>query len=743
MRKALIGWLGVALVCMVPSLHAQVSHGGRPLPLSSLRSSSNELFVTMPSFDLEAQLRLDSLNMIGSGGAFPFAYKFMTDYSPENSGESFTLGDGTKVWRIGIYSPGALSVNLLFSEYELPEGAQLFVYNEDQSQVLGSFNHLNNSENGVLPIAPIRGDRVIVEYQEPAGVSFHARLRLGEVNHAYRELRGAEPSGASGSIAYIPSLTCFDSGDVDYRHMGRSTVLLIVDGIYSCTGVLLNNVSNDGKPYLLTASHCLNNNFKLSNPDYAQIAGTIVSFFNYNSPLCDTLLRGTEELSVASSYYRAVNEMADMALLELAEMPPIYYQPYLAGWRVDGAGSSPYVCVQHPLGADKRVSVANQAIEEYSFVISEMVFYDKAHWRVPEWNVGYTANGSSGSPLFNGEGLVIGSLSGGSSTYQSPVNDYFYRLGAAWDRSKEANRQLACWLDPLSTGNKICEGLDPYLVAPCERLSNVTLSGSREKVECTAYASGSKAPLFGNNGSGVMEYAEEYRPDGRFLLYGAYIVTPAAGSNYRLLDVDITVYSGASRPEELLHVEHFQPSYTNKSLLGDSFVESDKSLNRSQESFVRFERPIEVNGPFYIGYRINSSPADTYFSAYNLPKGATARNSAWARTSSAWVEATNLPSAGFSTALFIDPVIQYIPYVDNESIPVESAPIVVSARRGAVEVFGAQNASYELYSMEGKRMAADKIKTERALLDFSALSSGIYLLRIEGKSGVVSHKVRL
>ena len=45
--------------------------------------------------------------------------------------------------------------------------------------------------------------------------------------------------------------------------------------------------------------------------------------------MCDTPLRGTEELSVASSYYRAVNEMADMALLELAEMPPIYYQPYL------------------------------------------------------------------------------------------------------------------------------------------------------------------------------------------------------------------------------------------------------------------------------------------------------------------------------------------------------------------------------------------------------------------------------
>lgn len=743
MRKALVGWLGVVLMCVVSSLYAQVGHGGRPLPLSLLRSSSSDLFVTMPFFDLEAQLRLDSLNMIGPGGAFPFAYKFMTDYSPNNSGKRFTLADGTSVWRMGIYSPGALSINLLFSEYELPEGAQLFVYNEDQSQILGSFSHLNNSENGVLPIAPIRGDRVIVEYQEPAGVPFHARLRLGEVNHAYRELRGVEPSGTNSSIAYIPPLACFDSNDTNYRRMGRSTVLLIVDGIYSCTGVLLNNVSNDGKPYLLTASHCLNNNFKLANPDYAKIAGTIVSFFNYNSPLCDTPLRGTEELSVASSYYRAVNEMADMALLELAEMPPVYYQPYLAGWRVDGAGSSPYVCVQHSGGADKRVSVSNQSIEESSFVIPEMVFYDKAHWRVPEWNVGYTAKGSSGSPLFNGEGLVIGSLSGGNSTYQSPANDYFYRMGAAWDRSKETSRQLACWLDPLSTGNKICEGLDPYLATPCERLSNVTLSGNRDKVECTAYVSGSKAPLFGNNESGVMEYVEEYRPEGRLLLYGAYIVTPAVGSNYRSLDVDITVYSGTSRPEELLHVEHFQPSYTNKSLLGDSFVESVKSLNRSQESFVRFERPIEVSAPFYIGYRINTSPSDTYFSAYNLPKGATASNSAWARTSSAWVEATNLPSAGFSTALFIDPVVQYIPYVDNESIPAEGSPIVVSARWGSVEVIGARNASYAFYSMGGKRMAAGKIRTERALLDFSALSSGVYLLRIEDKSGVVSHKVRL
>ena len=106
----------------------------------------------------------------------------MTDYRPENSGVRFTLPDGTKVWRLGIRSEGALSLNVMFSEYHLPEGARVFLYNNDQSEVLGSFNHLNNSERSILPVAPIQGDELIIEYQEPmeAGFSRKARGRRGE-----------------------------------------------------------------------------------------------------------------------------------------------------------------------------------------------------------------------------------------------------------------------------------------------------------------------------------------------------------------------------------------------------------------------------------------------------------------------------------------------------------------------------------------------------------------------------------
>ena len=150
MAKFLITYFGLCLFLSV-SVKAQISHGGRPLPLMATKSLTEEMFVTMPPFDLEEQLRLDSLEATDLRSAFRFAYKFMTDHTPENSGIRFTLPDGTKVWRLGIRSEGALSLNILFSKYHLPEGACVFLYNNDQSEILGAFNHLNNSGRGILP----------------------------------------------------------------------------------------------------------------------------------------------------------------------------------------------------------------------------------------------------------------------------------------------------------------------------------------------------------------------------------------------------------------------------------------------------------------------------------------------------------------------------------------------------------------------------------------------------------------
>ena len=77
------------------NLKAQVSHGGRPLPLSLMRSTNGQMFKEMPPFDVQEELRIDSLNESDLKRGFRFAYKFITDYNRYNSGVTFTGPDGT------------------------------------------------------------------------------------------------------------------------------------------------------------------------------------------------------------------------------------------------------------------------------------------------------------------------------------------------------------------------------------------------------------------------------------------------------------------------------------------------------------------------------------------------------------------------------------------------------------------------------------------------------------------------
>lgn len=460
MIKDSIIYIGLCLLLCV-SGKAQISHGGQPLPLSATKSLTDEMFIQMPEFDLSEQLRLDSLEATDLRSGYRFAYKFMADYTPDNSGIHFTLPDGTKVWRLGIRSRNALSINIMFSEYHLPEGSRLFLYNSDQTEVLGSFNHLNNSELGLLPVAPITGDELIVEYQEPADAAFPGKLTVGEVNHGYRDFRLSEPIPDRADLWCMPSVACYQDTTALYDDIERSVLLLIINGTTGCTGTLVNNTANDGKPYLLTASHCLNNDFSLTNPDYEEVAGNIVCYFNYNSPQCDPVEPGRTDQTLASAHFRAVNEKTDMALVELLDTPPADYRAYYAGWNAQDAGAAPYVCIHHPGGSLKRLNAVEGNLELTTYRISIAEFNENAHWKVNRWATGCTAPGSSGSPLFDGDNHVIGGLTGGASQCGKPVEDFFFSIQKSWSDPEDSSRQLKYWLDPIGLDSPVCEGLDP------------------------------------------------------------------------------------------------------------------------------------------------------------------------------------------------------------------------------------------------------------------------------------------
>lgn len=721
-----IGWM----LCLF-SLQAQISHGGKPLPLSPLRSEKSGWFEEMPAFDVAEELRIDSLNESDLRSGHRFAYKFMTHFTPDNSGIHFVLPDGTKVWRLGIRSAGAFSINLLFTDYRLPEGAQLFLYDPLQRQVLGSFDHRNNSDLNLLPVAPVWGDEVIVEYQEPARVAFKGELTIGEVNHAYRHLRGGpEPKEDQDILYCVPSVSCYAGGENGYDHLGRSVVMLIINGSVSCTGVLMNNSQGDGKPYVLTASHCLNGNFTVVNPDYAHIAGTIVSFFNYDSPLCKPKIKGAEEMSMASMQVRAVNEQHDMALLELLEMPPQHYRPYYAGWNIQAETKPPYACIQHPKTGTKSVAVENDEVKPATFQFQGL-FREEAHLLVEQWNEGCTADGSSGAPLFDGSHLVVGALSGGRSYCEQPTEDYFYSLRKVWTASAEPFGQLKHWLDSSAASAELCQGTDPYGDASCQRLSNVLSSGRRDEVENTRLPQTESEPLFGNNSVGVTACLESYDSKGKAQLCGVYLVTPPAGAKYTGLKVKVVVYEGALRPERLLYSESFQPTYCNKLSYEDSFQQTPKSLNVAQESYVHFSQPVAVDGRFYVGYEIEQAPEGCFFSAFNLPKGSSSRNTTWMQVKQQWIEANQYGSSLFNTSLFVDPLIRYAAPSGIQPVETEEVQLIQLADRSQLQIVlpgDVTKATYTIWSADGRLCDSGQLSESRSTLPTHQYPMGVYMV---------------
>lgn len=723
---------------------AQVSHGGKPLPLLATKSYQDGMFEEMPSFDVEKERKDDAPDRNGLRGGYRFAYKFMTHFNRSNSGASFALPDGTKVWMLGIRSRGALSLNLLFSEYELPEGAQVFLYNSSRTQVLGAFNHLNNSEQGLLPVAPLEGDELIVEYCEPARAAFPGRLTVGEVNHGYRSLKGYEPGDDRKEYGCMPSPPCLGE-DGAYARLSRSVVLLTIDGVTACTGVMVNNALNDGKPYLLTASHCLNKDFTVKNPDYEAVAGRIVCFFNYTSPTCDSLIRGTEEMSVASAIYRAVNEKNDLALLELPESPPAYYQPYYAGWTIDeNGGTPPYAGIHHPRASVKRINLSSENLKLGNLDVRP--FEKNVHWNVARWDTGSTDGGSSGSPLFDSAHRVVGYLSGGYSTCNSPVDDYYAALFKAWAPSAEDTGQLKRWLDPSGSNRMSVDGLDPYAGSPCYRLSNIGGMKWQDSICIAELPSPAGGNMFGTNSLQTTEYAEEYRIAGKARIDGVYLVTPALDEPAGSLDVEILVYRGIDRPQSLLHSETFYPAYRELSLADSSFTQTAKRLNRAQESFVRFSRPVDVSGAFYVGYKIKA-PAKSSFAVYNLPEGLSARNSAWINDRGRWIEASAHPLTPFGSSLFIDPVIHYINDSSHKAPEASRPEVWVDASRSSIHILlpggEGETVACRLYSATGQLMQENLVGGSVATIPASGYHPGIYILQLRGNKVFHTRKIIL
>jgi len=434
-------------------LFSQISTSGYPpsWTFSYLKSATVIPAYNLKSFDSEKLLAED----LTADAPLRYSIFEETSINIKNLGirEDLQTEKGT-IWRYRIESDNALSLLLDFKLYNLPNGARLFIYNDTRSLLLGAFTNINVRNDKGFTVGDFHSDHLIIEYFEPWESDFQGELIIGMVGKAYRDIfsGSADENGLVG-------INCYEGKDLqNQKHSVCRITFRSGDEGYLCTGALINNTGNDGTPYFLTSNHCISD---------TAAAKTMVTYFNYENAGCnDDALIPLGTLSGAKLL--STGKRSDYTLLLLNDIPPVSYQPYYAGWDASGIITETSAGIHHASGGTKKVSLDFSPVVNVDEIVrwSETNYSPaNSHWLV-RFDNGKTMDGSSGSPLFDKNGRIIGQLHGGDDNV-----DLYGKLSYSWEQSNWPLPTLKSYLDPENTNVKSLDAYYPVQNLPDSRFT--------------------------------------------------------------------------------------------------------------------------------------------------------------------------------------------------------------------------------------------------------------------------------
>lgn len=458
---------------------AQLNIGGQPYSWSDDALGAVPIeYRQMPAIDRPA---LDQEDLEDEENNLPprFGFPHPVTLNPAQSGTWNILPNGDRIWRLGIECPGALSVNFLFDQFWLPDGAVLYIYRPDRKDMIGGFTAQNNkgpqTEPGGFGTGLVYGDKMILDLYEPADVQGQSIVSISHVVHGYRYINippglGGPESGFGTSGPCQVNVNCSPEGN-NWQDEKKGVAMILVGGTRWCSGSLINNTCRNTEALFLTADHCLNGKDAVSNPNAADWS----FWWHYESPGCTNPGSEPGHFVTNGATVLANNSASDFALLRLTETPVNTVSPpvYFNGWDRTGTPGSGGVGIHHPAGDVKKIST-------HTVVPSTVGNFWELYWSATPNGHSVTEGGSSGSPLFHNGGLIIGQLYGGSSiNCSNPALDLgrYGRIGVSWSGTS-AQRRLSDWLDPCGLGVNSLAGGYPY-GCPGSLLINFPISNTR------------------------------------------------------------------------------------------------------------------------------------------------------------------------------------------------------------------------------------------------------------------------
>jgi lysyl endopeptidase len=181
------------LLCS-PFARGQVQVKGSYPPRGMVKSiGSPQAHVSLPPLNNQDLLQAAKAEEIVNPGPFKFgeAIQLELDMSAGQGEWSIDNAAGRRVWRAIIKSPNALSLSILFSEFYLPPDSEFYVVGKGD-EVMGAFTgKVNNKDDGKFATGPIRGDEIMLEYNEPISLPAsqkRALIKVYKVVHGFRKI---------------------------------------------------------------------------------------------------------------------------------------------------------------------------------------------------------------------------------------------------------------------------------------------------------------------------------------------------------------------------------------------------------------------------------------------------------------------------------------------------------------------------------------------------------------------------
>lgn len=371
------------------------------------------------------------------------------------------------VWRVEIVSPGAVGLRLHLVNFQ-ETGGLVWVHNGDAAklQVLGPY------ERAVLATTTSRdvwtevlfGEHIVLEYQAQAGAVMGGDppFQIAELIHFW-EFMGLKSASLPKAVEKAPALdtscmldaVCYETTSPIKDHFNSVVYLVIVD--HTCTGTMLNDPANSGKPWMLTAGHCITSDVE---------AASTLAYANYQTGFCGavappdyyTLPYASGAVLLAQSNLAAALDYA-FVLMNSAPGGVTF-----SGWSTDlvTPGLSFYD-ISHPRNLSKRFAqLQSSSSRTDSFSVSSIV--------------GRMDHGSSGSSIFDADGATRGVLStgpNGQSVSACSLPDPFYNT---FTRYSSIHPKVKAFLDGSQAAVSFSASPNPITLAFGTTVGRTTLS---------------------------------------------------------------------------------------------------------------------------------------------------------------------------------------------------------------------------------------------------------------------------